>query len=101
MQCSPLLDWSGMVSLTTRTQKVTYNQDVSSSLSIDYGVPQGSILGPILFVMYINDLPQSLLKSSIGMYADDTVIYFSDSTAEIIVKVLQNDLHKVKKMVSK
>jgi len=53
--------------LTTRTQKVKYKQDVSSRLAIGYGVPQGSIL-----VIYINDLPQSLLKSSIGMYADDT-----------------------------
>ena len=65
--------------LTTRTQKVKYNQDVSSSLTIGYGVPQWSILCPILFVVYINDLPQSLLESSIGIHADDTVIYYSDS----------------------
>ena len=83
--------------LTARSQKVKYNQDESSSLTIGYGVPQGSILGPILFVMYINDLPQSLLKSSIGMYADDTVIYFSDSCPDVIKQVLQNDLTNVEK----
>ena len=81
--------------LTTRTQKVKYNQDVSSSLAIAYGVLQGSILGPILFVIYINDLPQILLKSSIGMCADDKVIYSSDSSAQIIKQVLQKDLNNV------
>ena len=70
--------------LSIRTQKVKYNQDVSSSLTIGYGVPQGSILGPMLCVVYTNDLLQSVLESSIGMYADDTVIYFSNSSAEII-----------------
>ena len=57
-----------ILTLTTRTQKVKYNQNVSSSLAIRYGVPLGSILSPILFVRYINDLPQSLFTTSIGMY---------------------------------
>ena len=83
--------------LATQTQKVKYNQDVSSSLTICYQVPQGSILGPILFVLYIDDLPQSLLKSSIGMCADDTVINFSDPSAEIVEQVLQNDLNNFEK----
>ena len=63
-------------------------QDVPCRLTIGCGVLQGYILGPILFVVDINDLSQSLLKPSIGMYADDTVIYFSDSSAEIINQVL-------------
>ena len=78
--------------LTTRLQSVKYNQDISSNLAIGHGVPQGSILGPILFVIYINDLPQCLMKSAIGMYADDTVIYFSATSAGLIKQVLQNDL---------
>ena len=55
----------------------------------------GQNLGMILFVININDLPQSVLKSSIDIYADDTVIYFSDSSTEIIKQVLQNDLNSV------
>ena len=81
--------------LTTRLQSVKHNQDISSNLAIGHGVPQGSILGPILFVIYINDLPQCLMKSAIGMYADDTVIYFSATSPGLIKQVLQNDLNYV------
>ena len=48
-------------------------------------------------MLYIDDLPQSLLKSSIGMCADDTVINFSDPSAEIVEQVLQNDLNNFEK----
>ena len=81
--------------LTTRFQRVKHNEDISSNLAIGHGVPHGSILGPILFVIYINDLPQCLMKSSIGMYADDTVIYFSATSPDLITQVLQNDLNYV------
>jgi len=81
--------------LTTRFQRVKHKQDISSILAIGRGVPRGSILGPILFVIYINDLPQCLMKSSIGIYADDTVIYFSDTSPGLIKQTLQNDLNYV------
>ena len=68
--------------LTTRRQKVKYNQDMSSSLTI--WSPKDLSWPRFFFVVYINNLPQSLLKLSIGMCTDDTVIYFSDSSTEII-----------------
>lgn len=81
--------------LTSQFQWVKHNRDISSNLAIGHGVPQGSILGPILFVVYVNDLPRCVMKSSIGMYANDTVIYFSDTSPCLIKQVLQNDLNYI------
>ena len=52
------------------------------SLPIKFGVPQGSLLGPRLYTIYTNDLPDQVEDGSIVMYADDTTIYSIDQNVE-------------------
>ena len=58
--------------LSERSQKVVMSNWESSAQNIRYGIPQGSILGPLLFLLYINDLPLYLEYSMSDLYADDT-----------------------------
>ena len=59
--------------LDNRTQQCLTLGALSSPLTLERGVPQGSILGPVLFSVYINDLPMSLGDANTDMYADDTL----------------------------
>jgi len=88
------LDWFRNY-LTTRTQRVQFGNDMSSTRTIRFGVPQGSILGSLLFVLYINEPPQCLENCSIDTYADDTIIYFTHLCTSERSKVVQADLHRV------
>jgi len=63
--------------LSNRQQAVDHGGKTSSFIEIKKGVPQGSILGPLLFAMYIDDLPQQLNLAKVHLYADDVQIYLS------------------------
>ena len=64
-----------------RHQKCLVNGKLSDALAVTCGVPQRSLIGPLLFLIYINDLPNCLTKSVPRMYADDTSISIAASTA--------------------
>jgi hypothetical protein len=61
--------------LSDRTQTVVINGTSSTSVPVTSGVPQGTVLGPILFLTYINDLPEYLTYSKLRLFADDSIIY--------------------------
>jgi len=72
--------------LQLRTQQVKINDTLSHSVVIISGVPQGSVLGPTLFLLYINDLVDGFFKldCSIRLYADDAKLYSSFKIGDIL-----------------
>ena len=88
-----LLSWFRSY-LLGRRQRVTLLGTSSPEMDVTSGVPQGSILGPILFLLYVNDLPDVVVNSKVASFADDTKLYRRvDSTQDAIL--LQNDLDKL------
>ena len=65
--------------LTNRKQPVTTSGQKSDNALIEFGVPQGSFLGPMLFLIYINDLNQAIKFSRVHHFADDTNLLFVDN----------------------
>ena len=84
-----LLSWIKCF-LTDRQQQVIVNGEISSLPSVTSGVPQRTVLAPLLFLCYINDITKDI-SSNIKLYADDVLIYNIINSEEDCVK-LQKDL---------
>ena len=93
---SQVIDWCESY-LTNRKQCVKNGDTVSKELNVMCGVPQGSILGPLFFIFYVNDLLFLFGEDdpSIMLYADDTVIYVSEKNACTACDRLERGLAKL------
>lgn len=78
--------------LFNRTQKTKYDGKTSSPREVNYGVPQGTVLGPSLFVLYINDIVSVVEKCKIQLFADDTLLYCVGSDVKSVVDTLNSEL---------
>ena len=85
------LDWF-ISYLSNRKQCCKVNGNISKIQDIKCGVPQGSCLGPLLFLIYINDLPFALHRTKVTMYADDTSISYSSKSISDLSNAINLDL---------
>ena len=87
-----VLDWLSSF-LSNRRQSVALGSNHSEWQNVTSGIPQGSVLGPLLFVVFINDLPDQV-QSFTKLFADDTKVFRAITSIEDH-QILQNDLHKL------
>ena len=85
-----LLKWVSNY-LSNRTQSVVLNSVTSTTKYTSAGVPQGSVLGPLLFLIYVNDISENLLSLT-RLFADDSSLFFSASNIRDIEGILNHDL---------
>ena len=81
--------------LFRRSQRCSLAGQLSNAAPVSCGIPQGSNLGPLLFLVYINDLPNCLRLTSPRMFADDTNITFAASTLTDLEKGLNSELRSL------
>lgn len=83
--------------LSNRKQIVKIGNNKSQPKPVTYGVPQGSILGPLLFLIYINSIHEVGLKGNVTLYADDTCLFYFGHSIDAIITDAQNDLNLLHK----
>ena len=87
-----VIDWI-QIFLKNRKQNVRIGDVFSKEVDVTSGIPQGSVLGPLLFLIYVNDIPTNI-KSDIRLFADDCILYRRITNVEDRV-ILQNDLNQL------
>ena len=93
-----LLDWFSSF-LSNRIQRVVCDGEVSSSKQVLSGVPQGTVLGPLLFLLYVNDIPANI-NSTIRLFADDCLVYRKTNNHSD-QQILQEDLDRLEQWQNK
>ena len=78
--------------LSGRSQCVRWKSIVSEEKNVTIGVPQRSILGPLFFILFVNDYPKCLKHSNVTIYADDTTQDISHKSIDVIEQKLHEDL---------
>lgn len=84
-----------------RSQTTKFNNSHSTLLDTKFGVPQGTVMGPNFFVIYINDVIQHIHNCNIQLFADDTLIYFVGSNMREIVPRINEDMKNLASWLSK
>ena len=83
--------------LQDRLQTVRIKDTLSTPIANRYGIPQGTVLGPLLFLIYMNDLCELPLDCIVISFADDTVLYFEGETWTDVFKTANDTINTVKK----
>ena len=90
------LDWCTNY-LADRSQRTLANETLSGAQNVTCGVPQGSVLGPLFFILYVNDVQAVIKVSKMQSYADDTVIYTEGNGHKEAARKLQPSLNQFSK----
>ena len=90
-----MADWFNKSYLNNPAQKCFLNGSLSDSQPLTCGIPQGTILGLLLFILYINDLPNCLVNSHPRIYADDTRLTFASNDVAYVEENMNDDLTKI------